>query len=76
MNLSSISLNDNCKPRRNMFIKYSNSFMSMMNGGNEAIEKAQKVNPVTDKKLDKSMGIETLTIFPKQVIDGKTIITA
>lgn len=76
MNVSSISLNDNCKPRRNMFIKYSNSFMSMMNGGNEAIEKAQKVNPVTDKKLDKSLGIETLTIFPKQVIDGKTIITA
>lgn len=76
MNVSSISLNDNCKPRRNIFIKYSNSFMSMMNGGNEAIEKAQKVNPVTDKKLDKSMGIETLTIFPKQVIDGKTIITA
>ena len=76
MNVSSISLNDNCKPRRNMFIKYSNSFMSMMNGGNEAIEKAQNVNPVTDKKLDKSMGIETLTIFPKQVIDGKTIITA
>ena len=76
MNVSSISLNDNCKPRRNMFIKYSNSFMSMMNGGNEAIEKAQKVNPVTEKKLDKSMGIETLTIFPKQVIDGKTIITA
>ena len=76
MNVSSISLNDNCKPRWNMFIKYSNSFMSMMNGGNEAIEKAQKVNPVTDKKLDKSMGIETLTIFPKQVIDGKTIITA
>ena len=76
MNVSSISLNDNCKPRRNMFIKYSNSFMSMMNGGNEAIEKAQRVNPVTDKKLDKSMGIETLTIFPKQVIDGKTIITA
>lgn len=76
MNVSSISLNDNCKPRRNMFIKYSNSFMSMMNGGNEAIEKAQMVNPVTDKKLDKTMGIETLTIFPKQVIDGKTIITA
>ena len=76
MNVSSISLNDNCKPRRNMFIKYSNSFMSMMNGGNEAIEKAQKVNPVTDKKLDKSMGIETLTIFPTPVIHGKTIITA
>ena len=54
----------------------SNSFMSMMNGGSEAVEKAQKVNPSNDKKLDKSMGIETLTIFPKQVIDGKTIITA
>ena len=71
MNVSSITLNENCKPRRNMFIKYSNSFMSMMNGGSEAVEKAQKVNPSNDKKLDKSMGIETLTIFPKQVIDGK-----
>ena len=76
MNVSSITLNENCKPRRNMFIKYSNSFMSMMNGGSEAVEKAQKVNPSNDKKLDKSMGIETLTIFTKQVIDGKTIITA
>ena len=73
MNVSSITLNENCKPRRNLFIKYSNSFMSMMNGGSEAVEKAQKVNPSNDKKLDKSMGIETLTIFPKQVIDGKTI---
>ena len=76
MNISSISVNDNCKPRRNFFIRYSNSFMSMANGGSEAVEKAQKANPVADKKLDKSMGIETLTIFPKQVIDGKTIITA
>ena len=59
MNVSSITLNENCKPRRNMFIKYSNSFMSMMNGGSEAVEKAQKVNPSNDKKLDKSMGIET-----------------
>ena len=76
MNVSSIAINDNCKPRRNMFIKYANSFMSFTNGGSEAIEKAQKTQPVNDKKLDKSMGIETLTIFPKQVIDGKTIITA
>lgn len=50
--------------------------MSMMNGNGEAIEKAQRANPVVDKKIDKSMGIETLTIFPKQVVDGKTIITA
>ena len=33
-----------------------------------------EIEPV--KKLGKTMGIETLTIFPKQVIDGKTIITA
>ena len=50
--------------------------MSLMNGNGEAIEKAQKANTNIDKKLDKSMGIETLTIFPKQVVDGKTIITA
>ena len=52
--------------------------MSMMNGGNEAVEKAQKANPAITNinKADKSKGIETLTIFPKQVVDGKTIITA
>ena len=33
-----------------------------------------EIEPV--KKSGKTMGIETLTIFPKQVIDGKTIITA
>ena len=75
MNVSAVSLNSS-NPRRNLFIKYSNSFMSMMNGNGEAIEKAQKANSVVDKKLDKSMGIETLTIFPKQVVDGNTIITA
>ena len=52
--------------------------MSLTNGGNEAVEKAQKANmPAFDeKKADKTKGIETLTIFPKQVVDGKTIITA
>ncbi len=74
MNISSINLGENCNPRRNMFIKYANSFMSMASGKNEAAEKAFKANP--EKKIDKSMGIETLTIFPKEVIDGKTIITA
>lgn len=72
MNVSSVTLNNNCSPRRNLFIKYANSFMSLANN-EEPVEKAQKAN--LDKKFDKSMGLETLTIFPKEVIDGKTIIT-
>lgn len=76
MNISSVSASENCKPRRNLFIKYANSFMSMPNSNSEAVEKAQQANPVQEKKIDKLKGIETLTIFPKQVIDGKTIITA
>ena len=77
MKISSIS-QEHANLRKNMFINYSNSFMSMMNGGNEAVEKAQKANPAITNinKADKSNGIETLTIFPKQVVDGKTIITA
>ena len=75
MNVSSISQNDSFTPRRNLFIRYSNSFMSMANGNSEAVEKAQKANP-ENSKLNKIKGIETLTISPKQVIDGKTIITA
>ena len=51
--------------------------MSMGNGNSEAIERANEANPTPeDNKLNKIKGIETLTIFPKQVIDGKTIITA
>ena len=77
MNVSSISQSENCRPRRNLFIRYSNSFMSMTNGNSEAVERAQKANPTSENnKLNKIKGIETLTIFPKQVIDGKTIITA
>lgn len=77
MNVSSISQSENCRPRRNLFIRYSNSFMSMTNGNSEAVERAQKANPTSeDSKLNKIKGIETLTIFPKQVIEGRTIITA
>ena len=49
----------------------------MANPANEPGDSTEKT-PVTkpDKKTDKSMGIETLTIFPKEVINGKTIITA
>lgn len=70
MNVSSIS-ND----RRSLFIKYANQFMNFKaNPDGEAPVSKPETEPV--KKLDKSMGIETLTIFPKQVIDGKMIITA
>ncbi len=76
MNVSSITAGENRGLRRNLFIKYSNNFMSAAGGTEEAVEKAQKANPLSDSnKIDKVKGIETLTIFPKQVIDGKTIIT-
>lgn len=76
MNVSSISVNDN-DTRRNLFIRFSNSFMSMKNNADEAVEKAQMANPA-NKKPGK-MGIENLqefTIFPKEIVDGQTIITA
>ena len=44
------------------------------NSDGEATVTKPEIEPV--KKIDKSMGIETLTIFPKQVVDGKMIITA
>lgn len=72
MNVSSIS---DSNSRRNIFIEYANSFMNFKadNDSNDS----GVTNPIAqEKKLDKKMGIETLTIFPKQVIDGKTIITA
>ena len=75
MNVSSITSN-NCSPRRNLFIRYANSFMSAPNtDATEAAEKANGANP-DDKKVDKVKGLETLTIFPKQVIEGRTVITA
>ena len=70
MNISAIS-----SDRRNLFIKYANHFMNFKaNQDDETIVSKPETVPV--KKVDKSMGIETLTIFPKQVVDGKTIITA
>ena len=74
MKVSAITLSEDCKPRRNSFISYMNSFMSMPE--NENIY--TKANNANNKKVQK-MGIETLeefTIFPKEVIDGKTVITA
>lgn len=72
MKVSAISQGED---RRNLFIRLSNSFMSSPNGENP-IEKAGALNPV---EKPAKLGIENLqefTIFPKEVVDGKTIITA
>ncbi|MDO5307086.1 MAG: hypothetical protein Q4E83_04940 [bacterium] len=61
--------------RKNLFIRYTNSFMSTPEGINP-IEKANIAN-VSNK--NQKLGIENLqefTIFPKQIVDGKTVITA
>ena len=68
MNVSSISITD--LSRRNMFIKYANQFMGLKAVPEENTEKN------TDTKINSVKGLETLTIFPKQVIEGKTVITA
>ena len=71
MNVSQISLSD--QSSRNAFIRYANMFM----GTKSADDESSILNPVNpDKKADKIKGLETLTIFPKEVIDGKMIITA
>jgi len=73
MKVSAISQTEECKPRRNAFISYSNSFMSVPTGEDPA-EKTGQVNPDYKK-----MGIEELqnsSIFPKEVIGGKTVIIA
>ena len=71
--------------RRNMFIRYANHFMGLNENpnsssisGNET-EKTSKALVIDPETENKPKGIETLTtysIFPKQVINGKTIITA
>ena len=68
--ISKISADD-YNQRKNVFIRYSNSFMSMPNNINPA-NKALEAN-------NTKMGLETLenfTIFPKEIIEGKTVITA
>ena len=70
--ISQINAED-CRPRRNMFIRLSN-FMSAPEQENP-IAKALEAN----KSHHNKMGIENLeefTIYPKKVVDGKTIITA
>ncbi len=72
MKISAISDVDT-NERRSSFIKYANSFMSSTKGVNP-IEKAN-----TENKKPAKLGIENIqefTVFPKQVVDGKTVITA
>ena len=73
MEVSSINANN---LRKNMFIKYANSFMS---NPTQTPEEVAEKTQTTILQNNKSMGIETLTtfsIYPKQVVNGKTIITA
>ena len=70
MKVSAITAISSDEPRRNMFIRFSNSFMSTP----EVEDPVEKANSRPSK-----MGIENLeefTIFPKEVKDGRTIITA
>lgn len=69
---------DDGRQRRNLFIRYSNSFMSVPE--NESpFARAAAANPSTQVEKPQKLGIENLqefTIFPKEVVDGKTVITA
>ena len=61
--------------KKSLFIRFSNSFMSSPEIENP-IEKASTINPINKPA---KLGIENLqefTIFPKEVKDGQTIITA
>ena len=65
---------DEYRPRRNLFIQLSNTFMSSP----EVENPIEKANIIAKQKTQK-LGIENLeefTIFPKEVVDGKTVITA
>ena len=68
--ITAISAEELSRPRRNSFIRFTNSFMSVP----EMINPAEKANA-----SNKKMGIENLeefTIFPKEKVNGRTVITA
>ena len=78
MKVSAIANVLECNPRRNTFIRLSNSFMSAPTV-EDPVEKAGASDPIKAEAKTAKLGIENLqefTIFPKEVIDGKTIITA
>ena len=76
MKVSAItSLSSDEVQRRNAFIRYSNNFMSAP----EVEEPTEKAFAANKKSRNEKMGIENLeqfTIFPKEVVDGRTVITA
>jgi len=70
MKVSAISQISSNEQRRNMFIRFSNSFMSSP----EVENPVEKANQRPEK-----MGLENLeefTIFPKEIKDGRMVITA
>ena len=78
MKISAISQDNNNNQRRNLFIQFANSFMASPEV-ETPVEKINKVAKQAVENKNAKLGIENLqefTIFPKQVIDGKTIITA
>ena len=78
MKISAISQDKNNNQRRNLFIQFSNSFMATPDA-ETPVEKINKIAKHSIENKSAKLGIENLqefTIFPKQVVDGKTIITA
>ena len=78
MKISAISQDNNNNQRRNLFIQFSNSFMATPDV-ETPVEKINKIAKQSIESKSAKLGIENLqefTIFPKQVVDGKTIITA
>ena len=50
MNVSTITNSNECRPRRNLFIQFSNSFMSVPETKNP-VEKAQEANKSAKKDI-------------------------
>ena len=73
MQVSAISQSEECKPRRNSFISFTNSFMSMPESNN-VFAKANTTNQKSQRLSIENL--EAFTIFPKEVVNGKTVITA
>lgn len=65
---------EDCRPRRNLFIQMSNAFMSAPEVENP-IEKANMIAKQKSQKLGLE-NLEEFTIFPKKIVNGKTVITA
>lgn len=75
MNIDYVTTQNNTLYRKNKFIEYTNKFMSL---GYAKEHNNEKKEFSYDKhlKVNDDMGIEKLTIFPKKIKDGITIITA